>query len=88
MILLKVKAYIKARQKVTLQDICYHFDLNRSTAQAIIERLVAQGNVQKLEGSQCSSSQCHSHCQQQDTWLLWLENKYPPIKISLQTSLQ
>lgn len=82
MILLEMKRYIKQHEKVTFDDICHHFDLNTSAAEGILQRLIRQGNIQKLTGQNCSTGGCHSHCQQQD-WFIWLEKKYVPLNLNL-----
>lgn len=61
MILLELKAYIKQRQRVSLQDILVRFDLSAATAEAMLERLIQQGHISK-DSQQCSSQQCHSSC--------------------------
>ena len=84
MILLQVKQFVKRREKVTFDDICHHFDLRASAAEAILQRLIRQGHIQKLTGQNCSTGSCHSSCQQQQDWFIWLDKKYSPLKLNLE----
>ena len=83
MILQEIKAYIREHGQVSLEDIINHFDLTLEGAEAMTERLVAQGFVQHIpQTSHCSTGQC-SGCTQahpSDRYQ-WIPKKLKPLKL-------
>ncbi|HHT00998.1 MAG TPA: transcriptional regulator [Thiomicrospira sp.] len=90
MILLNIKQYIKQHQRVTLQDIRHHFDIDETAAIGIMEPLLQQGYIQEIvtnsDSSNCSSGQCSSTCHQvsKGSEFQWVDKPFKPLSIQVQ----
>jgi len=87
MILLQLKKYIKQHQRVSLQDIQYHFDIDESAAIGLLVPLIQQGQIQEIPTtSSCSTGQCSSHCHQVSKGALfqWVDHPVKPLSIPVQ----
>lgn len=90
MILLDLKRYVKQHQRVTLQDIRHHFDLDEPAAIGLIEPLLQQGYIQELpnhtSSESCSTGQCSTHCHQvsKGAEFQWVDHPLKPLSIPVQ----
>lgn len=84
MILRQVKAYIRERHQVSASDIENHFDLSADALEAIMDRLILQGSIIKLDGASCTSK-CSTDCAQHQSHYLWLDHKIKPVDITVQS---
>jgi len=89
MILLNLKQYIKQHQRVTLQDIKNHFDIDEATAIGMMEPLLQQGYIQEplqSNTTSCASSQCSTHCHQvsKGSDFQWVDKPLKPLSIPVQ----
>lgn len=88
MILLALKKYIKQHQRVTLQDIQYHFNIDEQAAIGLLEPLLQQGHIQEIEQrlSNCSTGQCSTHCHQvsKGAEFQWIDKPIKPLSIPVQ----
>ncbi|WP_127471211.1 FeoC-like transcriptional regulator [Thiomicrorhabdus aquaedulcis] len=62
MILLSLKNYIQHNKRVSLLDICRHFDLTQEAALGLVQPLLTQGFVQAVSADVCASGACQSGC--------------------------
>ena len=90
MILLDLKRYIKQHQRVTLQDIRHHFDLDEAAAIGLMEPLLQQGYIQELENTpsaeSCSTGKCSTNCHQisKGSEFQWVDKPLKSLSIPVQ----
>ena len=90
MILLDLKRYIKQHQRVTLQDIRHHFDLDEPAAIGLMEPLLQQGYIQELANNSaaesCSTGKCSTHCHQvsKGAEFQWIDKPLKSLSIPVQ----
>jgi len=90
MILLDLKRYIKQYQRVTLQDIQHHFDLDEEAAIGLMEPLLQQGYIQELSNNpvaeSCSTGKCSTNCHQvsKGAEFQWVDRPLKSLSIPVQ----
>ncbi len=87
MILLELKKYIKQHQRVTLQDIQYHFNIDEAAAIGLLEPLLQQGHIQEIATSaSCSTGSCSTNCHQvsKGAQFQWIDAAIKPLSIPVQ----
>ena len=87
MILLELKKYIKQHQRVSLQDVQYHFDIDEAAAIGLLEPLIQQGHIHAIpSASGCATGHCSTHCYQVSKGALfqWVDSPIKPLSIPVQ----
>lgn len=87
MILLKLKNYIKQHERVSLQDVQYHFNIDEDAAVGLLEPLLQQGYVQEItSATACNTGGCSTHCHQVSKGSLfqWIDKPIKPIPVPVQ----
>lgn len=90
MILLDLKKYIKRHERVSLQDIQRHFDIDEQATIGLMEPLLQQGHIQELihstDDASCSSGKCSSTCHQvsKGSEFQWVDKPIKPLSIPVQ----
>lgn len=87
MILLTLKKYVKKHERVSLQDIQYHFDIDETAAIGLLEPLLQQGYIQEIKNAaSCSTGGCSTHCHQVSKGALfqWVDKPLKPINLPVQ----
>lgn len=86
MILLQLKNYIRQHERVMLQDIQFHFDIDEAAAIGLMEPLLQQGHIQEIPNSGCATGLCSSNCHQvsKGSEFQWVENPINPLSIPVQ----
>jgi len=62
MLLLQIKKYIAERGTASLQEMAWHFRMENSALQPMLELLVKKGQIQKIECNSCCNGACSSCC--------------------------
>lgn len=85
MALLSIKRYIRQHQEVSLQDMVNHFGIAKDALESMLDRLIEQGHILKVDttGDSCGTGGCD--CNTNDRLhYRWLDKAAKPLSIGIE----